>query len=296
MVEAFLAEGTRHVFALMGDGNMLWLSRMAEQQDVRIIHARHQGSAVMMAAAFADTSGTPGIATVTCGPGITQIASSLAIAVRRQSSVVVFAGDTPTNAPHHLQTFDPAPFAASLGVPLVRLSNPRLAHQAVGRSFDLARSQNTPVLLTAPMDLQEADVIFDGHYRGAQQARSLARRLPDDREAELAADILRHAERPAIIVGRGALLSEAIGAVARLAELLGAPIATTLLAKDAMDRHPLALGLVGYFSTDSTRRVFGEADVVVAIGASLGYFSNLGGGYVPPGDPASSGPSARGLP
>ena len=98
LAQAFAAEGVETLFTLMGDANMYWSASMADNQKVRLIHARHEHCCVAMADAYARASGKVGVGSVTCGPGYTQIMTALAMAARGNAPVVVFAGDAPIGA------------------------------------------------------------------------------------------------------------------------------------------------------------------------------------------------------
>ena len=71
LAQAFAAEGVDTLFTLMGDANMYWSASMAENQKVRLIHARHEHCCVAMADAYARATGKVGVGPVTCGPGYT---------------------------------------------------------------------------------------------------------------------------------------------------------------------------------------------------------------------------------
>lgn len=77
LAQAFAAEGVDTLFTLMGDANMYWSASMADNQKVRLIHARHEHCCVAMADAYARATGKVGVGSVTCGPGYTQIMTAL---------------------------------------------------------------------------------------------------------------------------------------------------------------------------------------------------------------------------
>ena len=74
---ALVAEGCDTLFGLMGDGNMSLWGALARQGKVRIVSSRHEAGAVAMADGYSRTTGRVGLATVTCGPGLTQVGTSL---------------------------------------------------------------------------------------------------------------------------------------------------------------------------------------------------------------------------
>jgi acetolactate synthase I/II/III large subunit len=90
------------------------------------------------------------------------------------------------------------------------------------------------------------------------------------RDVETAARVLREARQPVIHAGQGVLYSEASDDLIELAELLQAPVMTTLEGKSAFpEDHPLALGTGGPVVTGHTLHYLREADVVSGIGCSF---------------------------
>lgn len=107
-----------------------------------------------------------------------------------------------------------------------------------------------------------------------------ARLGPDDDDLDRAMGVIATARRPIVLAGRGAVRSDARQALLDLAERLGAPVATTLLAKGLFSGEPYDLGIFGTFSADATTTVIDEADCVVAFGASLNEFTTERNGLI----------------
>jgi thiamine pyrophosphate-dependent acetolactate synthase large subunit-like protein len=95
MAGAFAAEGVKVHFTLLGNANMYWADALARKFGVRNIHARHEHCAIGMASGYARATGEVGVASVTDGPGFTQIATELTVAARSRLPLVGLAGDTP---------------------------------------------------------------------------------------------------------------------------------------------------------------------------------------------------------
>jgi thiamine pyrophosphate-dependent acetolactate synthase large subunit-like protein len=93
----------------------------------------------------------------------------------------------------------------------------------------------------------------------------------------MAADALLGAERPVILAGRGARLSGAADALRELGDRVGAVLATTLLAKGYFRDDPYDLGVVGLFASDLCQELVSQADVVLAVGASLNHYTTESG-------------------
>ena len=147
LAQAFAAEGVDTLFTLMGDANMYWAASMADNHEVRLIHARHEHCCVAMADAYARATGKVGVGSVTCGPGYTQIMTALAMAARGNAPVVVFAGDAPIGASWYIQSIDQAPLALATGAHFVPIRTIDRALDCVREAFYVARAERKPVVL-----------------------------------------------------------------------------------------------------------------------------------------------------
>ena len=123
LASAFLQEKVDTCFALLGDANMYWASRLAER-GCRMVHVRHEHCAVAAAMAWARMTGRVGVASVTCGPGLTQTMTALPAAVLARIPLVVFAGEPPLKAAWYNQMIEQAPFVQATGAAYQRLHAP----------------------------------------------------------------------------------------------------------------------------------------------------------------------------
>jgi acetolactate synthase I/II/III large subunit len=282
LAQAFAAEGVDTLFTLMGDANMYWSAAMADNQKVRLIHARHEHCCVAMADSYARATGKIGVSSVTCGPGYTQIMTALTMAARGNAPVVVFAGDAPINASWYIQSIDQAPLALACGAHFVPVRTVDRALDCVREAFYVARAERKPVVLGVPLDLQKEEFPFLPDYTPSTDLMPRQQTLyPDPAVVDEIAAMVAEAERPIVIGGRGATWSGAKGALEALAEESGALLATTLLGKGLFDGNPFALDIAGTFATDLGREMFAESDLVIAAGAGLGHYTTEGGYLFP---------------
>src|SRR2546428_6361130 len=163
LAKAFVAEGTTAVFGMMGDGNMYWMEALHDL-GVNLLEVRHEGAGLGMADGWARATHSPGVSTATCGPGVTQLATALVTGARAQSQVVAFVGESPTSDEDYVQRFDQSRFAAACEAGFVRVLSPDTAYDAVRRAFYQARLESRPVLLSAPMDIQQKGMDDDEDY------------------------------------------------------------------------------------------------------------------------------------
>jgi len=282
LAEAFAAEGVDTHFTLMGDGNMHWAAAMKNLDGMATFAVRHEHCACAMAMGYHLATGKVGVASVTCGPGFTQIATALTVASRGRIPLVVFAGEAPINARWYNQAFDQPPLAAATGAHYISAHSPQRMYQYVREAFYVARHERKPVVLGVPYDLQKQPLPNLGDYQPSSTVLPRVEPMPPSpRQVDELADKLTRARCPIVLAGRGVMRSGAQKEVEELAERSGALLATTLLARGMFDHNPFSLGIAGGFARDIAVEVGAQADLVVAIGTSLNYYTVDGGNMFP---------------
>ncbi len=278
LAKAFAQEGVRTCFALLGDANMNWAARLAEQ-GCRMIYVRHEHCALASAMAYARKQGDVGVATVTCGPGVTQLITALPAAVRAHLPVVVFAGEAPLKSGWYNQEIDQAPLVTATGAAYHRLHMPERMPVAVRDAFLQARRERRPVVIGIPFDLQARP--WEGPASLPKPSRELLPRPspipphPDD--VANAAKLIADAERVVVLAGLGAVEAGAGAACKALAAKTGALLSTTLPARGLFHDDPYCLGISGSFTPEVGLEYLKEADLVIGVGCSLAYHAGGGG-------------------
>ena len=278
LAQTVLAEDVTTCFALLGDANMNFATRLAEG-GCDMVYVRHEHCAAAAAMAYARKSGRVGVATVTCGPGLTQLMTALPAAVRARLPMVVFAGEAPLKSAWYNQSIDQAPFVTATGAAYQSLHHPDRMPAAIRDAFVQARRARRPVVLGVPFDLQNLD--WSGPAKLPAPSKALLPKVsaipphPDD--LARAAAMITAAKRIVVMAGLGAVEADA-GPVCRdLAEICDGLLATTLPARGLFHDDPFNLSIAGGFSTDIARECLAEADLVIAVGASLAHHNSDGG-------------------
>ncbi|MGI5330366.1 thiamine pyrophosphate-binding protein [Actinomadura nitritigenes] len=280
MAEAFVKEGTTDVFGMMGDANMHWMDALAHR-GVRLYEVRHEGSGLGMADGWARAAGRPGVVTTTSGPGVSQLATSMLCASRAGTPLVAFCGETPWGDEGAVQYLDQRRFAAAIECGFVHLSKADQAEEAVQRAFYLARTENRPVMLSAPFDVQTQEY-EPGDYVPSHELLAPSRTLPDPARIEAARELIEGSKRVVVIAGRGARRAGAGEEILELQAKTGALLATTLQAKNWLcDRTEFHVGLSGLFGSKPAQELLQEADCVIAVGASLNHYTTEHGYLYP---------------
>lgn len=278
LAAAFAAEGIDTHFTLMGDGNMHWATVLAERYGVRTIHARHEHCACEMASAYAHVTGRVGLASVTHGPGVTQIMTALTTAARGGLPLIVFAGEAPTTAAWTIQQIDQAPLVRACGVEYIQIQSVQHALDRVREALCVAQYERRPVVIGVADNLQRVRLRESPPYTPSSAFIPRPQAVAPDPEAvEEMAQLIAAAQRPIIVAGRGVMQAGAKAEVLELGRRCGALLATTLPARGLFDDHDYAIGIGGGWSSDIATELFAQADLVIAIGASMtGFTTHFG--------------------
>ena len=236
------------------------------ESNIHHVLVRHEQGAAHMADGYARATGRAGVCMATSGPGATNLVTGVATAYADSSPMIVLTGQVPTgmlgnNAFQEADIF-------SLMMPIskhnFRVLDAAQIPEAVKRGFSIAMSGRMgPVHIDIPSDVMKENVAD----ASLEEEFSVPAPFEDLFGVLEAVKLLRSAERPMLLVGGGAMWSDAGPEVARLAEMLMAPVATTMMGKGIIpEMHPLCMGMIGMHGREIARRAFLECDVMVAIG------------------------------
>ena len=258
-------------FGLMGDGNLRFMTHLAHELDMPYYAARHEGGAVAMADGYARVTGRVGVCSVTQGPGVTNTLTALTEARKASTPMLLLAGDTAARILRHNQDVDQTAIFKSVGVTVARVRSPDTLIIDLSRAFNQALALQQPIAISIPTDMQELPCEADALQAVAVQAPMPSRPPPE--EIRRAVELIATSKRPAIIAGRGAVRSKAREPLEHLAERIGALLATTAQAKGLFAGNPFYVGSSGGFAWELGERLLSQADLILAFGASLNYWT-----------------------
>ena len=278
LAKSFIQEGVTTCFTLMGDANMNWASRLA-QQGCRMVYVRHEHCAAAAAMAYARKTGDVGVATVTCGPGVTQLITALPAAVRAHLPMVVFAGESPIKMGWYNQMINQGPIIEATGAAYYPLHLPERMPIAIRDAFLQARLERRPVVIGVPFDLQERPWVGPENLPtpSAQIMPRLSPIPPHPDDVAQAAQLVASSERVVIFAGLGAVEAKAAPACRALAAKTGALLTTSLPARGLFHDDPYCIGISGSFSTEVGLEYIAQADLVIVVGGSLAFHAGGGG-------------------
>jgi thiamine pyrophosphate-dependent acetolactate synthase large subunit-like protein len=258
--------GARRCFALLGTANFK-ISHALAQAGVELISARHECNAASMADAYAKASGELTLVSVHSGPGLTNALTGIGEAAKSRTPLVVLAGDVPTGAVKNNFYIEQADMVRAVGAVPERLHTPGTAREDALRAVSRALRERQTVVLSLPLDVQHAPLA--SNLPPLELPPSGGQLHPDPRAVKELADALLQAQRPLILGGRGAVVSDAEATLIALAERAGALLATSVCGHGLFSGNPWSLGISGGFSSPIADELIAESDCIVAFGASL---------------------------
>ncbi|QIN80097.1 thiamine pyrophosphate-binding protein [Rubrobacter marinus] len=261
--------GVEVFFGLVGSGNFSVVEAL-RAGGARFYSSRHECGAVSMADGYARASGEVGVCSVHQGPGFTNALTGLTEAAKNRTPLVLLAADTPPSALWSNFKLDQGALARTTGAIAERVRGPETAAEDAARALRRARVERRPVVLNIPIDLVERD-LPDGE--APRERPELRAPRPAEGSVAAVADLLAASERPVIVAGRGAALSGAREALESLGERVGAILATSAMGHGLFAGSPYAVGIAGGFASPLAVELLGQADAVLAFGASLNHWT-----------------------
>jgi acetolactate synthase-1/2/3 large subunit len=239
--------------------------------------------------AYARVTNRPGICDGTLGPGATNLTTGLIEALNGGMPMIAIAGGANRlhawkNMTQEARQFDilrPAVKDA------IRIELTARVPELVRRAFAVATSGRPgPVLLEVPEDVAHGEHAFDAaeFWIDPGTLKAQARRTrPDPDLLAAAGRLLAEAERPLILAGGGVHISEAHGALLKLAEAEGIPVAHTMSGKGAIPcTHALSAGLFGRYDRIANAMI-AESDCLLVVGCKLGEIATKRFALIPQG-------------
>ena len=276
LARSLAANGTSHVFFIDAvlRRTLIELGTLGVQR----VLGHSEKAVAYMADGYARIAGKPGVCFAQ-SVGAANLASGLQDAYLGRTPVIAMTGHKQASMQHRnaYQELPHAPMFAPVTKFSARVDQaadlPRLMRQAW-------REAMTGTPRPAHLDLNGlmGEVIETGTVHEAPIADPAFRMtLPphrpvaDSREIERAADRIRAAKKVVIVAGEGATASGAGPELLALAELIAAPVATSLGARGIVPTgHRLAVGCAGNYAAPPTNRIVHAAELVVFVGCETG--------------------------
>ena len=264
------AAGVDTVFGVVA-GPMIELFAGAQEQGLRVVGCRHEESAGFMASAWGYITRKPGVIIVGSGPGMTNAVTPMYVATESAMPLVVLGGSTfgPTRGLGGFQEADQIAFARP-GCKWTQSVDsteriPELLHLALGKAVS---GRPGAVYLDYPGHLVSRRI--PAEKVRLRRKPEIARPYPDPAAIERVAELLARAERPLVLIGKGAAWADAGPALARLIDL-GLPYVSSPMSRGTLpDDHP-------NFVNGARSAALKGADAIVMIGGRFNWIFGFGG-------------------
>jgi acetolactate synthase-1/2/3 large subunit len=266
--------GIDTVFTLHG-GHLDAILQAARDREIRLIDTRHEQAAGHAADGWARTTGRPGVAIVTAGPGFTDCLTAIANAYLDCIPTLFVAGAAPLREAETLPLqggIDQVAMVAPITKWAHRVTHTERIPDLTAQALRIATSGRPgPVFLELPIDVLFARV-DETRVALPEKIRPDAAPAPAPAALERAIEWLQAAERPAILVGGGAWFSGAGPALLAFAERTGTPVFSNGKAHGMVPAdHPLCGR--GFATLAMAGAAGAPADVVLVLGARFGLFT-----------------------
>lgn len=268
LIEALKAEDVKHIFGIPGGAAIPIYDALYDEHEIHHILTRHEQGAAHAADGYARALGKPGVCMTTSGPGATNLTTGILNAYMDSSPIVAISGQVPTTT----LGSDAFQEADMLSVMLPITKHNFIVHRVqelpavVRLAFKTAiTGRPGPVHIDLPKNVQinKADLKIPSDIRYKKNVKL----EPGSEDIRKAVELLVDAEQPVIYAGGGVVWSEASAELVELAELLGAPVTTSLLGKGTIpEDHPLALGMLGMHGRMTANLAVTECDVLLGVG------------------------------
>ena len=272
LIKSLEMEQVEVVFGLPG-GCILPAYDPILDSPIRHILVRHEQGAGHMAEGYAHVTGRPGVAMVTSGPAATNLVTPLCDAYMDSVPMVAITGQVgrAVIGTDGFQECDTVGITRSVTKHNELIMDPDEIPLIVRQAFHLATTGRPgPVLLDVPKDILQAQVEWEWPSDD-EVAASLPGYRPNlkghPKMIKEAARLIGQARRPVIYAGGGILKARAAEALKELAERMGIPVVTTLMARGAFpDDHELCLGMPGMHGNYTAITALQESDLLIALG------------------------------
>jgi acetolactate synthase I/II/III large subunit len=269
LVRSLESAGCEVIFGIPG-GAILPAYDPLLESSIRHILMRHEQGAGHAAEGYAHVTGKVGVCMATSGPGATNLVTPLADAFMDSIPIVAVTGQVPRPVIGNdaFQEADICGITLPITKHNYKVMDADEIPEVIAEAFHIASSGRPgPVLVDIPKDVLQSQTAFEWPQSiNLPGYRPIAQ--PNARQIRAAAQLIHESRRPVLYIGGGVLKARAAGELIQLAEAIGAPVVTTLMARGAFpDNHPLCLGMPGMHGSYAAVTAMQRSDLLINIGA-----------------------------
>jgi acetolactate synthase I/II/III large subunit len=267
LVQCLENEGVEYIFGLPGEENLHILEALKDSS-IQFVTCRHEQGAAFMADVYGRLTGKAGVCLSTLGPGATNLMTGVADANLDGAPLIAITGQVSTDRMHILshQYLDLVAMFAPITKWSKQIVQPNSTAEIVRRAFQVAQTEKPgAVHIDVPENVAAMPVTVKPlHNNGTHRVYASFASL------DRAAAAIAQAKNPIVLVGNGAIRSQASEVLTELATALNLPVVNTFMGKGVIPyTHPLALWAVGLQQRDYISCGFDRTDLVIAVGYDL---------------------------
>lgn len=276
LVDYLERRDTKYVFGLCGHTVIAMLDALEKSKNLKYISVRHEQIASTAADGYARATGRASVVLCHLGPGLTNATTGVANAALDSIPMVVIAGDVPSyyygKHPHQEVNMHADASQYEIYKPFVkrawRIDRAEMFPEILDKAFRLAESGRPgPVLISVPMDMFSREVDTRFFERTRLDSHETVKPSLDEETAKKIVKELVEAKNPVIHVGGGIILAKASEELKDFVEFLEIPVSRTLMGQGALsDKHPLMMGMTGFWGTYFINGKTSQADVILGLG------------------------------
>ena len=266
VVDTLINEGVKHVFAIPGAKIDAVFDALVDRGPELVV-VRHEQNAAFMAQAVGRLTGKPGVALVTSGPGVSNLATGLITANSEGDPVVAIGGQVKRSdlLKQTHQSMDNVSLLRPVTKSAVEVGHQDSISEAITNAFRKAKEpKKGATFVSLP-----ADVINEKtSVKAIKRLREPILGIADPKHVSDLVEKIENAELPVLLLGMNASTKEATEAIRLLVAKTGIPVVEMFQAAGVISRGLVQhfYGRVGLFRNQPGDRLLHKADLIISIG------------------------------
>lgn len=267
-VQCLENEGVEYIFGIPGEENLDIMDALLDSK-IQFITTRHEQGAAFMADVYGRLTGRAGVCLSTLGPGATNLVTGVADANMDNAPLVAIAGQAATTRMHKEshQVVDLVSMFKPITKYAAQVLEPGTIPEVVRKAFKLAEAEKPgATFIDLPENICEMET-----YEKPLPSSANRLTLADQELVEAAAELIKQARYPLILVGNGAVRARAGEYLQTFVEKHSIPVVNTFMAKGIIPyyKNGMAMGTAGLQKGDYENGGFAKADVVICVGFDM---------------------------
>ena len=283
VIEFLVEKNIDKVFGYVGGNNAHLLDSIDKYANIEFVNSRHEQGTGFAAEGYARATGKTGVATVTSGPGGTNVVTPIASCFLDSIPSLFIIGDINSFERDKSKGMRQIGFQdidiASIVEPITKYAIfvddvHNLRYELEKAYYYTQEGRKGPVLICLPVNLQyqtnynpeEEKSFFDSdEYKSLELKTNI-----DNTDVDMVANLINRSERPIILVGHGVKLSGAESELLLLLEKSNIPIVHSLMGKDIVkSSYKYHLGFIGRWGNRYGNLALANTDLIIALGSRI---------------------------